>query len=111
MAFLLRWIGGALGSLSLRARLGLTSVGGSGGAFLGFRPGFFLVGGGVAAGASESGWTGAGVTVMLLMSWAEGDTARELGGDERFVSEESGSDERRGPDGTGSRCAMVEWDG
>ena len=63
-------------------------------------------GGGVGAAASE---TGAGVTVMLLISWAEGDAGREKGGDERFVSEESGSDGRREPDGSRSRCAMVGW--
>ena len=54
--------------------------------------------------ASESG-PGAGVTVMLLMSWAEGDAGREKGGDERFVSDDEGSDERRAPDVSWSRLA------
>jgi hypothetical protein len=51
-------------------------------------------GGGVGAADSDSG-TGAGVTVMLLTSWAEGDAAREKGGDE--MSDEEGSDWRRAP--------------
>jgi hypothetical protein len=77
------------------------------------RTGFLRAGGGgvAAAPASESG-PGAGVTVMLLMSWAEGEAGREKGGDERFVSEDEGSDERRAPDGSWSRLAdMVLMDG
>jgi hypothetical protein len=58
---------------------------------------------GASAGASEST---AGVTVMLLMSWAEGEAGREKGGDE--MSDDEGSDERRAPDdGLWSRCAAM----
>jgi hypothetical protein len=54
------------------------------------------------AAASEST---AGVTVMLLMSWADGEAGREKGGDE--MSDDEGSDERRAPDGWWSRCAAM----
>jgi hypothetical protein len=42
--------------------------------------------------------TGDGLTVMVLISCADGDTGRDRGGDERFVSEELCSDARRTSD-------------